>query len=297
MALRFDNRVALVTGAGGGLGKAYAVLLASRGAKVVVNDLGKTKDGQWLADQVVDEIKKSGGVAVADHNSVLDGEKVVKTAIDNFGRLDILINNAGILRDVGFARMTDEQFDIVVKVHLYGAYYVTKAAWPHMIEKKYGRIVIITSINGILGQRGQVNYSSAKAGLIGMGKALAMEGAKANIKVNIVAPAAGTQMTATILPENVVKVWKSEYVAPIVAYLCHESAPVTGKIYEASAGWFAEIRWQRTKGASLPIEKGYTVEDIRDNWKTITDYTDSVDPQEARDKGESPGLQAIMSKL
>jgi len=297
MSLRFDGKVALVTGAGGGLGEAYAILLASRGAKVVVNDIGKTKEGAWLADLVVDKIKKAGNVAAADHNSVVDGAKVVKTAIDNFGRIDILINNAGIIRDVGFARMTDEQFDIIVKVHLYGAYACTKAAWPHMRENKYGRIVMITSINGVVGQRGQANYSSAKAGLIGFGKALALEGAKENIKVNIVAPAAGTQMTATILPENVVKAWKPEYVAPMVAYLCHETVPVSGKLYEASAGWFAEIRWQRSKGAFLDIDKGYCVEDIRDNMKKISDFTESVDPAEAQAKGVNPALEKIMAKL
>jgi len=258
--------------------------------------LGKNKEGAWLSDLVVDEIKKGGGIAVADHNNVLDGAKLVQTALDNFGKIDILINNAGILRDVGFSRMTDEQFDVVVKVHLYGAYLVTKAAWPHMRKQKYGRIVIITSINGVIGQRGQVNYSSAKAGLIGFGKALAVEGARENIKVNIVAPGAGTQMTATILPDNIVEVWKPKYVAPIVGYLCHESVKESGKLYEASMGWFAEIRWQRAQGLFLDVEKNYTIEDIQNRWKEVSDFSvGSVDPSEARNS--NPGMEKLMAKL
>jgi len=298
MSLRFDNRVALVTGAGGGLGRSYAILLASRGAKVVVNDLGKTKDGKWMADEVVAEIKQAGGVAVPDHNSVVDGAKVVKTVLDSFGKIDILINNAGILRDVGFPRMTDEQWDIVVKVHLYAAKNVTQAAWETMRSQSYGRIVIITSINGVLGQRGQTNYAAAKAALVGFGKSLAIEGESKNIKVNMVAPGAGTQLTATVLPQNLVQAWKSEYVSPIVGYLCHEKCPATGRLFEAGGGWFAEIRYQRTKGVVLDIDRGYTVEDIERSWDQLTDFShDSVDPDAARAAGAHPALARIMAKL
>jgi len=222
----------------------------------------------------------------------------VKTTLDAFGKIDILINNAGILRDVGFPRMTDEQWDLVVKVHLYGAKNVTKAAWETMRSQGYGRIVIITSINGVLGQRGQTNYAAAKSGLIGFGKALALEGESKNIKVNMVAPGAGTQMTATVLPANLVNAWKSEYVSPIVAYLCHETCPATGRLFEAGGGFFAEIRWQRTKGVMLDIEKGYTIEDIEKSWAAITDFSkDSVDPAEARAAGDNPSIQKVMAKL
>jgi len=291
--LRFDGKVAIVTGAGAGLGKEYALLLAKRGAKVVVNDLGKTKDGKYAADLVVEEIKKAGGTAVANYDSVVDGEKVVKTALDAFGGLHILVNNAGILRDIGFHRMSKQDFDIVVQVHLYGTKNVTQAAWNHFRDQSYGRIVIITSVNGLYGQRGQANYSAAKAGLVGFGKALAKEGAQKNIKVNIVAPGAGSAMTKTILPENIVNLWKAEYVAPIVALLCHESVPGTGRVYEAGGGWFAEVRYLRSPGVFFDIDKPYTIEDLRDRWSEVTSFKDAVDPE----KEESPQLKQILAKL
>lgn len=296
MSLQYKDQVAIVTGAGAGLGKAYAHMFAARGAKVVVNDLGKDKEtGRRTADIVVEEIKAKGGVAVANYDSVVDGDKVVKTAIDNFGTVHIIVNNAGILRDVGFRRMTPEQFDIIMKVHVYGAFNITKAAWPYMYKQQYGRIVMITSINGIRGQRGQVNYSTAKAGLIGMGKALAKEGAKKNIKVNIVAPSAGSQMTATILPPHVVAMWKPEYVSPIVGYLCHEEAPCTGRVFEAGGGWFGEHSWSRSKGAFYDLEKPYDIEDVKSRWAEVTDTVGAVDPDS--DSSPGPALQQIMARL
>jgi len=292
--LRFDGKVAIVTGAGAGLGKDYALLLAKQGAKVVVNDIGATKDGTKLADLVVNEIKKAGGTAVANYDSVVDGEKVVKTALESFGGVHIIVNNAGILRDIGFHRMSKQDFDVVQQVHVFGSKNVTQAAWNIMRDQSYGRIVMITSANGLYGQRGQANYSSAKAGLIGFGKALAKEGAQRNIKVNIVAPGAGSAMTKTIMPQNLVDAWKAEFVSPIVAILCHESCPSTGKIYEAGGGWFAEVRYTRSPGAFLDIEKGYSIEDVQARWSEITSFKDAVDPE----KDESqPSLKQILAKL
>jgi 3-hydroxyacyl-CoA dehydrogenase/3a,7a,12a-trihydroxy-5b-cholest-24-enoyl-CoA hydratase len=199
--LRFDNKVAIITGAGNGLGRAYALLLASRGAKVVVNDLGGTVTGDdkgaqvHPADAVVAEIKKAGGIAVANKDSVEHGDKIVKTAVDAFGTVDIVINNAGILRDVSFQKMTDKDWDLIMMVHLKGAFSVTRAAWNIMKDKGYGRILNTGSSAGIYGAFGQVNYSTAKIGLWGFTQSLAKEGEKRNIKVNCIAPLAGTRMT------------------------------------------------------------------------------------------------------
>lgn len=226
--IRFDGKVAIVTGAGNGLGRAYAILLGSRGAKVVVNDLGKSVKGEAdgdssnPADLVVAEIKKAGGEAVANYDSVEFGEKIVKTAVDAFGTVDIVINNAGILRDVSFQKMKELDWDLIMKVHLKGAYSVTRAAWNIMREKKYGRIVNTGSSAGIYGSFGQVNYATAKLGLWGFSSSLAKEGEKRNIRTNCIAPLAGTRMTATVMPAEVVEALKPEYVAPFVAFLASE---------------------------------------------------------------------------
>src|SRR4051812_42326975 len=193
--LRFDGKVAIVTGAGGGLGRSHALLFASRGAKVVVNDLGGTATGSGksasAADKVVAEIKEAGGQAVANYDSVEDGDKIFKTAIDAFGQVDILINNAGILRDTSFQKMTQDDWDLVYRVHVLGAYRCTKAVWDHMRERGYGRIVFTASAAGIYGNFGQANYSMAKLGLLGFSNTLAIEGKKKNVHVNTIAPLAG----------------------------------------------------------------------------------------------------------
>lgn len=258
--LRFDGKVAIVTGAGNGLGKAYAILLASRGAKVLVNDLGKSVKGENdantppnPADSVVAEIKKSGGQAVANYDSVEFGEKIVKQCVDTFGTVDIIVNNAGILRDVSFQKMTELDWDLIMKVHLKGAYSVTRAAWNIMREKKYGRIINTGSSAGIYGSFGQVNYSTAKLGLWGFTQSLAKEGDKRNIKVNCVAPLAGTRMTATVMPAEVVEALKPDYVAPFVGFLAHESCPDNGGLYEVGAGYIARHRWQRTAGVQYSV--------------------------------------------
>ena len=235
--LRFDGRVAIVTGAGNGLGRAYALLLASRGAKVVVNDLGKSVKGdgaaaaQSPADVVVAEIRQAGGQAVANYDSVEFGDKIVKTAVDAFGTVDIVVNNAGILRDISFQKMTELDWDLIMKVHLKGAFSVTRAAWNIMREKKYGRIINTGSASGIYGSFGQANYATAKLGLWGFTQTLAKEGEKRNIRTNCIAPLAGSRMTETVMPKDVVEALKPAYVAPFVAYLCHESCEDNGALY------------------------------------------------------------------
>jgi multifunctional beta-oxidation protein len=208
-SLRFDDRVVIITGAGGGIGKTYALEFASRGAKVVVNDLGliTMADGskRKAADLVCEEIKSKGGIAVPNYNSVEEGEKIVETALNSFGRIDIVLNNAGILRDKTFHRMTDEDWDLVQAVHLRGSYKVTKAAWDHMIKQKFGRIINTTSAAGIYGNYGQANYSAAKLALHGLSLALAREGLKSNIRVNSIAPLAASKMTETVLPPEILE--------------------------------------------------------------------------------------------
>uniref|UniRef100_UPI0040388990 peroxisomal multifunctional enzyme type 2 n=1 Tax=Callospermophilus lateralis TaxID=76772 RepID=UPI0040388990 len=207
--LRFDGRVVLVTGAGGGLGRAYALAFAERGALVVVNDLGGdfkgVGKGSLAADKVVEEIKRKGGKAVANYDSVEAGEKVVKTALDAFGRIDVVVNNAGILRDRSFSRISDEDWDIIQRVHLRGSFQVTRAAWDHMKKQKYGRIIMTSSASGIYGNFGQANYSAAKLGILGLANTLAIEGRKNNIHCNTIAPNAGSRMTQTVMPEGKLK--------------------------------------------------------------------------------------------
>ncbi len=243
--IRFDGRVAIVTGAGGGLGRAYALELGKRGAKVVVNDLGGGKDGSGgsrsAADSVVEEIQALGGEAVASYDSVSTaegGEAIVEKAVKAFGRVDIVINNAGILRDRTFAKMDGESWDAVMGVHLKGAYHVTRPAFVKMREQGYGRVVLTSSAAGLYGNFGQTNYSAAKMGLVGMMNTLKLEGEKHDIKVNTVVPIAGTRLTEGVLPPEVFERLKPEFVAPLVLYLCSEQCPVTGGIYNAGMGFF-----------------------------------------------------------
>jgi multifunctional beta-oxidation protein len=265
------GKVALITGAGAGLGRAYALLFASLGAKVVVNDLVNP-------DTVVEEIKKAGGEAVGNKANVLDGAAVVKTAIDAYGRIDILINNAGILRDKAFANMDDKMWDIVVDVHAKGTYAVTKAAWPYMLKQKYGRIVNTTSTSGVYGNFGQANYAAAKCAILGFSRALGWEGAKNNIYVNTIAPNAGTQLTATVMPEEMVQAFKPHYVAPLVALLVSDSAPEpTLGLYEVGSGWQAQTRWQRSQGFGFPVDQKLTPEAVLKVWNKIVDFSGKTD--------------------
>ncbi|KAL6723040.1 D-family protein [Ancylostoma duodenale] len=284
MALRFDGRVAIVTGAGGGLGRTYALELAKRGCKVVVNDLGGDAHGTSastsMADKVVGEIKAAGGQAVANYDSVEFGEKIVKTAIDAFGRVDIVINNAGILRDVSLVKMTDLDWDLIFKVHVKGAYSVTKAAWPYMRKQNYGRIIVTSSNAGIYGNFGQTNYAAAKSALVGFSNSLAQEGAKYNIVANALIPTAGSRLTQTVLPESLLNALKPEYVTPLAVYLCHESFTESGKVFEAGAGWYGTLKYYRSVGKVIP---NATAENLRDNWSKITDMKDAQHFESMRD--------------
>ena len=286
--LRFDGRVVIVTGAGRGLGRTYALLFGSRGAKVVVNDLGGSHTGAGQdstpAQQVCDEIKKLGGVAVPNYDSVEDGEKIVKTALDNFGRIDIVINNAGILRDKSFGNMKDEDWDLIHRVHLRGSMSVARAAWEHMRKQNFGRIIMVSSAAGIYGNFGQANYSSAKLGLVGLTFTLAKEGQKRNILVNCIAPIAGSRMTETVMPPDFIEALKPEYVAPLVGYLCHESSTTTGGLFELGAGWVGRLRWERTKGHVFDVTK-MTPEAVRDHWEEVNDWTDSSYPSSTEESG------------
>jgi NAD(P)-dependent dehydrogenase (short-subunit alcohol dehydrogenase family) len=275
-ALGYDGKVAIITGSGGGLGREHALLLASRGALVVINDLGGAVDGtgsdKGAAERMVDEIKALGGEAVADTNSVatLEGGKaIVQTAIDAFGRVDIIVNNAGILRDKAFHNMTPDMWQAVMDVHLFGAYHVTSAAWSLMREQGYGRIVNTASGAGIFGNFGQANYGAAKMGLVGFTRVLAVEGARNNIKVNAIAPVARTRMTEDILGPMVDKV-DAKYVSPIVAYLVHESCEPTGRIFSVAGGRVAEIFIGEGPGYTDP---DLSPESIAANWDKVTDHT------------------------
>jgi 3-hydroxyacyl-CoA dehydrogenase/3a,7a,12a-trihydroxy-5b-cholest-24-enoyl-CoA hydratase len=282
-ALRFDGKVAIVTGAGNGLGREYALALGARGAKVVVNDLGGDIKGGGAssrpADKVVEEIRSKGGVAVANYDSVEDGEKLVQTALDNFGRIDIVINNAGILRDRSFARISDADWDIIQRVHLRGSFMVTRAAWPHMRKNNYGRVIMTTSAAGIYGNFGQANYSAAKLGLLGLSNTLAIEGKKNNVHCNTIAPVAGSRLTETVMPPDMIEALKPEYVMPLVLWLCHEDCQDTGRLFEVGAGWMATLRWMRSKGAVVrKPNKPMTPEAVRDSWAAITDYSEYSTP-------------------
>ncbi len=280
--LRFDGKVALVTGAGGGLGRSHALLLAARGAKVIVNDLGGSHTGEGksasAADKVVDEIKAAGGEAVANYDSVEDGDKIIKTAIDAFGRIDIVINNAGILRDVSFPKMTQSDWDLVYKVHVLGAFRVTHAAWPFMRDQGYGRIVNTASAAGIYGNFGQANYAMAKLGTHGFTQTLALEGKKRNIVVNTIAPIAGSRMTETVLPKELLDALKPEYVSALVAKLVHEGTEDSGGLYEVGGGFYAKLRWERSTGKSFRLGRAISPEDVDGAWRAITQFDQTSHP-------------------
>jgi NAD(P)-dependent dehydrogenase (short-subunit alcohol dehydrogenase family) len=268
-----DGKVALVTGAGGGLGREHAKLLAHEGASVVVNDLGGARDGSGsgsssMADAVVKEIRDAGGKAVADYGSVSnagDAKRMVKAAVDNFGKLDICINNAGILRDKSFKNMTDDQWDIVVDVHLRGTYLVTKAAYDRMLEQGTGgRIIMTSSTSGLLGNFGQTNYGAAKAGIAGFMRCLAPEGAKYGITVNLLAPAAWSRLTEDIMSPAVQETLAPEKVSPAVVWLCtDEAAGVTGRTFVVGGNKVHLLAWQAVPVAGRPNEeRPWTVAEI-----------------------------------
>jgi NAD(P)-dependent dehydrogenase (short-subunit alcohol dehydrogenase family) len=279
--LGFDGRVAIITGAGGGLGREHALLLASRGALIVVNDLGGTVDGtgsdKGAAERVVDEIRAAGGEAVANTSSVATpegGQEIVQAAIDAFGKVDIVINNAGILRDKAFHNMEPDLLNPVLDVHLKGAFHVTQPAWVRMREQGYGRIISTSSAAGIFGNFGQTNYGAAKMGLVGFTRVLAVEGAKYNIKANAIAPLALTRMTESIMGSLGDKLAPG-LISPIVTYLAHEDCPVTGQTFSVGGGRVAHVFLGETQGYYNP---SLNPEVVRDNWHTITDQTGYATP-------------------
>ncbi len=280
--LGFDGKVAIITGAGGGLGREHALELARRGARVVVNDLGGAVDGTGgsvgPADAVVAEIEERGGEAVADANSVATpegGEAIVQTAIDAFGRVDIVVNNAGILRDKTFHNLADDLVTPVIDVHLKGAFNVTRPAWIHFREQSYGRVVNTSSSSGLLGNFGQANYGAAKMGLVGLTRVLAAEGAKYNIRANAIAPVARTRMTTDILGPMAEHL-DPALVTPLVVWLAHESNPTTGSIYSAAGGTVARFFIGLTEGVHRGAD--ITAESVRDDWDAINDETGYIVP-------------------
>ncbi len=288
--ISLSGKVAVVTGAGAGLGRSHALMLAARGAKVVVNDLGGAMDGsgkgsQTPAEKVVDEIKGGGGEAVPDYNNVLHGEAVIKTAMDAFGRLDILVNNAGILRDVSFMKQSEEDWDKVLDVHLNGTRNVTKAAFPIMRENKWGRIVMTTSAAGLFGNFGQTNYSAAKLGIVGLANTLKLEGAKYNIMTNTIAPLAGSRLTATVLPEDLLEALKPEFISPLVVLLCSDKCPGSGRIYAAGGGFFARVSMLHGQGAFLPLDKGIEPEQVLASMDRIENMEGAVEYNNATEAG------------
>lgn len=278
--ISYKDRVVLITGGGNGLGRIYCLQFAKYGATVVVNDLVDP-------EPVVQEIKKMGGEAFGVKASAEDGDYVIKQIIDKYGRIDVIVNNAGILRDKSFQNMDDNLFNSVLNVHLRGTYKISKAAWPYMLKQKYGRIVNTTSTSGVYGNFGQANYAVAKCGILGFSRALAREGQKYNIYVNTIAPNAGTNMTRSIMPEEMVQAFKPDYVAPIVLLMCSDKMPqpATGRLFESGSGWAAETRWQRTGGVLFNADSSMTAEAVKAKWNEIVNFDDgrADHPESAQD--------------
>ena len=295
--ISFDGRVAIVTGAGGGLGRTYAVELAKRGAAVVVNDLGGSVNGEGGSDtaaqKVVDEIKTAGGDAVPSYDSVATpegGEAIVQKAVDSFGKVDIVVNNAGILRDKSFQNMSPDMLEPVLDVHLKGAFYVSQPAFRIMKDNGYGRFVHTSSNSGIFGNFGQANYGAAKMGLVGLSNVLAIEGAKSNILSNVIAPVARTRMTEELMGDFA-KVLDPEGVTPMVVYLCSEACTFTHEIFSAAGGRYARIFVGLTKGWYGGKDKLPTVEDVADHIDEIEDRSDYIVPNNSGDElGQLMGL-------
>ena len=286
--MSFEGRAALVTGAGNGLGRAHALLLAARGAAVVVNDVSGPVDGfaddRPAAQRVVEEIVAAGGRAVADTHSVTDpdgGSAMVQAAIDSFGRIDVVVNNAGILRDKSFLGMTPELFDSVLGVHIRGSFNVTQAAWLHFREQGYGRVILTSSAAGLFGNPGQANYAAAKSAMVGLMNALVPEGRKYSINTNIVSPVAETQMTSHVIGKLSGLVGP-ELVSPVVAYLSHESCQTSGHIYSVGGGRVARVFLGLTRGWGEPGTL-FSIEDVRDHLDEIEDLTDFTIPRGAPD--------------
>jgi NAD(P)-dependent dehydrogenase (short-subunit alcohol dehydrogenase family) len=300
--VEFENRVAIVTGAGGGLGRSHALALAARGVKVVVNDLGGSVDGSGssatAAQKVVDEIKAAGGDAIANGANVTKEDEVaemVQQALDAYGKIDILVNNAGILRDKSFAKMSMDDFRLVMDVHVMGSAICTKAVWGHMRENGYGRIAMTTSSSGMYGNFGQANYGAAKAGLSGLMRTLCLEGAKYNIRVNALAPVAATRMTENLMPPEVLAMLDVESVSQGLVYLCCDDAP-NRTILVAGAGGYAVTKVFETDGVNFaPGEQ--TAENIAANWDAIAAEDNMLEMTQGGQQGEKLLKRAVALKL
>jgi NAD(P)-dependent dehydrogenase (short-subunit alcohol dehydrogenase family) len=276
-----EDRVVVITGAGGGLGRQYALLAAAEGAKVVVNDLGGARDGSGastsMADGVVDEIRAAGGEAVANYDDIATeagAQSLIAAAVESFGAVDGVVNNAGILRDASFAKMTRDEFEKVLSVHLLGSFYVTHAAWPHLRKQGYGRIVMATSTSGIYGNFGQSNYGAAKSGLMGLAATLSIEGARDNVLVNCVAPLAATRMTEDVAPPELLAKLGPEHVAPVVVHLLSEGCSDTGSVFVAGGGNVHRVRQFQNKGAQFAEPP--TVQELAARWDEVTDLAAAV---------------------
>ncbi len=296
--IRFDGRVAVITGAGGGLGKTYAKLFAARGGSVVVNDLGGSADGTGagssMADETVKEISEAGGTAVANYDTVATpegGEAIIQSAVDNFGKVDIVVNNAGILRDKSFTKLAPENLEIVLDVHLKGAFFVSQPAFRIMKENNYGRLVFTASGAGIFGNFGQSNYAAAKCGLVGLSNVLAVEGAKNNIKSNVIAPIARTRLTEQLLG-GMAEHLDPEFVTPLVSYLCSEQCELSHEIFDVGAGRYARIFTGMVPGWTAPKGASVTPEDIAANLDQIRNTDGFTIPDSIA--GE---MQAVMEAL
>lgn len=299
MAIDFKGRVAIVTGAGGGLGRQHALALAARGAKVVVNDLGGARDGSGgslsAAESVVAEIRAAGGEAIANGASVTDFEAVqamVKQAMDTWGRIDILVNNAGILRDKTFAKMDIADFRLVLDVHLMGAVHCTKAAWPYMVEQKYGRVMMTTSSSGLYGNFGQSNYGAAKMALVGLMQTLSLEGSKHNIRVNCLAPTAATRMTEDLMPPQVLAALKPEAVSPAMLVLVAEDAP-TRTILCAGAGSVEAAHITLTDGIWMGLDDD-APEVLMDQLAAVSNGVGQMVPQSGSAQGAHETARAAV---
>ena len=284
----FENKTVIVTGAGNGLGKSYALEFGKRGANVVVNDLGGAVDGSGsgntAADDVVDEIKNNGGNAVSNYDAVSSkegGESIVNSAIESFGGVHAVVNNGGILRDKSFAKLSEEEFNAVIDVHLKGTFFVCQPAFTHMKDNGYGRFVNVASPSGLFGNFGQANYAAAKMGIVGLTNIIAIEGEKYNIKANVLAPNATTRMTEDIFGEDFGKLFKVEQVTPLVVYLASEACDTTHQIFSAGAGRYARIGINTHKGYVNPEA---TPEDISDNIETISTIEDGIYPMNNADE-------------
>ena len=297
--LRFDGRVAVVTGAGNGLGRQYALELGKRGATVVVNDLGGSSDGSGsgsqAADEVVNAIKAAGGNALANYASVADTDAVLGPALDQFGKIDILINNAGILRDRSLLRISPDDWQSIIDIHLTSAFNLTQKAFENMKNNKYGKIINTASSSGIYGNFGQTNYAAAKLGLVGLTQTVAIEGRKHNVHCNAIAPVAATRMTESLFPADMLDRLKPDYIAPLTLYLCHEDCEETGSTIEVGGGWAAKIRRESAAGAIYANKGGYpSVEDVAANFDKICDFSEGAEAIESIQEATMRIMTALM---